>query len=83
MPLIIAGTLKPILLSLTATLLMLLAPVKSLKLLASLNSKSLRKLPLINLVERIPTPILPLSIVTLLKLSSGFFNAIDIKRQNL
>jgi len=28
-------------------------------------------------------PISPRSIATLLKLSSGFFNAIDIKRQNL
>ena len=53
------------------------------KLPASLNSEFLRKLLLIDLVERSPTPILPLNIAALLKLSSGFFDAINIERQNL
>ena len=77
-----AGTLKLILLSLTATLLILLALVESLKLLISLNSKSLKKLPPINLVERSPLPILLLNIAILYKASSGFFDAIDIIRQS-
>ena len=77
-----AATLKLILLSLTATLLILLALIKSLKLLASLNSKSLRKLLQINLVERSLLPILLLNTAILHKVSSGFFNAINIIKQS-
>ena len=58
---------------------MLFALDWGLKLPASLNGEFLRKLSLINLVKRNPTPILPLGATTLLKLSSGFFDAIYIK----
>ena len=75
-----AGTLKLILLSLMATLLILLAPVESLKLLMSLNSESLKKLLLINLVEKSSTPILLLSVDVLYKPSSAFYNVIDIRK---
>lgn len=48
--------------------------------LTNLNSKSLRKLLLINIVERSPARILLLSAATLYKASSEFFNIIDIIR---
>jgi len=62
---------------------MLLVLDQRLKLPASSNSEFLRKSPPIDLVERSPTPILPLSAAALLRLSGGSFDAIDIKRQSL
>ena len=53
-----------------------------LKLPINLNSRFLRKLLLINLVERSCILILLLNIVTLLKLFSRYFNPIDIKNKN-
>ena len=50
---------------------------------ANLSSKSLRRSPLINIVERSPTPILLPNAATLLKSSGEFFGVIDIARLSL
>ena len=58
-------------------------PVESLRLPASSNNKSLRKLPPINIGERSPTLILLLNAATLPKLFSEFYGVIDIGKQSL
>ena len=49
----------------------------------NLSSKSSKKSPLINIVERSPTPILLPNAATLLKSSGEFFGVIDIARLSL
>ena len=49
----------------------------------NLSSKSLRKLPLIDMAEKSPVPILLLNAAVPLKQSSEFFNIINIIRLSL
>jgi hypothetical protein len=66
-----------------AILLTVYIPVESLKLPASLNNKSLRKLPPTNMGEKSPALILLPNAAAVPKLFSEFYNIIDIKKQKL
>ena len=61
-----------------AILLILLILAEKLNIYTNLSSESLRRSPLINMVERSPTPILLLSAAILHKPSSAFYNVINI-----
>ena len=66
-----------------AMLLTLLILAKKLNIPLNLSSKSLRRLPPINMVERSPAPILLPNAAALLKQSGEFFNVMDITRLGL